>query len=354
MRRLSTISLAVGLTLVAATCSSESSDSATATDSESSTSTSTSTTSTSTTASTTTTTTTTTIPGPEASTVDELLALDRPVSIAHAGGDQAYPHSTMFAYKEAAKAGVDVLEMDVQLTADGVLIVQHDATLDKTTETTGPVIDRTLAELQALDNAYWFAPAQWPNHDLPVESYIYRGVRTGAVEPPEGYTADDFAITTFEAVSTAFPDHVLDIEIKFTEVADGTAVASALAQALVDLNRTESAIVTSFSEELMVEFRKSSPSVVTSPGQDALLAWYLADTPFQPSDRIVQIPPFYEGQLIIEPITVGRAHDAGLEIWAWMDDAATQENADYYQTLLDLQIDGIIAGQPAALVALLD
>ena len=52
-----------------------------------------------------------------------------------------------------------MLELDVQLSADGVLVVQHDETVDKTTEATGPVVGQTLAELRALDNAYWFSPS---------------------------------------------------------------------------------------------------------------------------------------------------------------------------------------------------
>ena len=98
-----------------------------------------------------TTTTTMPLPRPEASTLDGLLALGRPLVIAHAGGDQDHPHSTTYAYSRSAAAGADVLELDVQLTADGVLIVQHDDTVDRTTVTTGPVAELTLAEIQALD-----------------------------------------------------------------------------------------------------------------------------------------------------------------------------------------------------------
>jgi hypothetical protein len=62
------------------------------------------------------------IPAPEATTVGELLALDRPVMLAHAGGDFDGPHSTLFAFTEAVIAGIDALEMDVRLSSDGVLM----------------------------------------------------------------------------------------------------------------------------------------------------------------------------------------------------------------------------------------
>ena len=55
---------------------------------------------------------------------------------------------------------------------------------------------------------------QWRSQREPVDAYVWRGVRTGQVEPPETYTADDFRVETFRSVAEAFPDHVLDIEIK--------------------------------------------------------------------------------------------------------------------------------------------
>src|SRR5690606_11840272 len=71
---------------------------------------------------------------PDASTVAEVLGLDRPVVLAHAGGDDIHPHDTPFGFDRSAAAGVDVLDMDVQLSSDGVLVVQHDDTVDRTTE----------------------------------------------------------------------------------------------------------------------------------------------------------------------------------------------------------------------------
>ena len=114
-------------------------------------------------------------PDERRATIDGLLELGLPLNIAHAGGDQAAPHSTLFAMAQAVEAGASVLELDVQLTGDGVLIVQHDDTVDRTTEATGPVADLTLAEIKALDNAYWFSPECWPCQDRPLEEYIYRG-----------------------------------------------------------------------------------------------------------------------------------------------------------------------------------
>ncbi len=98
-------------------------------------------------------TTTTTIAKPDATTVEETLALGRPVVLAHASGENIHPHSTPFGYADAVDQGVDILDFDLQMTKDGVLIVHHDDTIDRTTNSTGKVADLTYAELLVLDNA---------------------------------------------------------------------------------------------------------------------------------------------------------------------------------------------------------
>ena len=87
--------------------------------------------------------------------------VDRPLVIAHAGGDLEAPHSTMYGFKRADAMGADVLEMDVRLSRDGVLIIQHDPLLDRTTKKTGPAVEQSAAELAKLDNAYWFTGGCW-------------------------------------------------------------------------------------------------------------------------------------------------------------------------------------------------
>lgn len=340
----------VVLAVLAAACSDDTDDAAPTT-------TTTSTTTTSTTTSTTTTTTTLptiAIPVPEASTVDDVLALDRPVVIGHAGGDQSWPHSTMYAFREAALAGTDVLEMDVQLTGDGVLVVQHDDTVDRTTETTGRVRDLTYDELQALDNAYWWSD-EWSSHERPDEAYIHRGIRTGEVAPPDGYTGDDFRVETFEAIATAFPNHVLDVEIKIPSGDDGEddlafAIEGArvLADEIAALGRTDSVIAVSFSDEVMAAFHEFAPEVTTSPGTDQMTAWGLGAGELLPTDRILQVPPFFGDLEVLEvPGLLDKAKAEGLAVWVWPSDAGSQENADYYASLVTTYgIDGIIAGHP--------
>ena len=70
---------------------------------------------------------------------------------AHRGWFSNYPENTMEAFRAAAELGVDQLELDIRVTKDNELVVIHDATVDRTTDGTGLVIEKTLAELKALD-----------------------------------------------------------------------------------------------------------------------------------------------------------------------------------------------------------
>ena len=289
---------------------------------------------------------------PEATTVTDLLALDRPVIIAHAGGDFDWPHSTMYAFTKAALNGADVLEMDVMLSSDGVLMVQHDNTVDRLTNNTGLVSSFTAAELQAMDNAYWFSGGVWSDHELSYDAYIYRGIRTGHQPAPEGFTAEDFRMVTFEEVSRAFPNHVLDVEIKIPESATGEvdmesakAAARELARLIKETGREKSIVVVSFSDEVMTEFRNAIPDVATSPGQDTLVNWYLAGGALDPRDVIMQAPPVYEGVEVLTQETFDRAHADNRAVWVWMNDSA-QETTEYYNKLVALGADGLLISSP--------
>ncbi len=286
----------------------------------------------------------------EAASIDRLLARDDVLAIAHAGGDQSAPHSTLYAYGEAVAAGVDVLELDVLTTADGMVVVQHDLTVDGTTNSTGAVADLTLEELDALDNAYWFSPACWPCRDLPDADYLWRGVRTGDKEPPVGYSADDFSVATLREVVERFPGLPLDIEIK-GEGDQAFVVAEALAAELADLDRLDSTVVVSFDDAVIDRFHELAPSVAVSPGLERLTAWVLLGTELEEHFRIIQIPPFAEGLEVATAERIATAHEQGLAVWVWPDDAATQENEAFYRELVARGADGIIAGRPDEVVA---
>lgn len=75
---------------------------------------------------------------------------------AHRGSRINRPENTLIAFEEALRVGVDGIELDVQLTKDGEIVVIHDETVDRTTSGKGYVGDMTLAELKQLDAGSWF------------------------------------------------------------------------------------------------------------------------------------------------------------------------------------------------------
>jgi len=280
-------------------------------------------------------------------TIDELMQLGRPIVLAHAGGEDQHPHSTPFAFAESAAAHVDMLDFDVQLSKDGVLVVQHDDTVERTTNGTGNVADMTYDELAALDNAYWFT-ADCVCTGQPDAAYVYRGVRTGAKPPPAGYTADDFVIPRFADIVRRFPDLPLNIEIKGTgDLA--IAAAKELATELSDLDRLDNAVVTSFDDAVVTAFAGFAPTVELTPGLGLSSAWVLDDTPLPSGMRILQLPPVFSDIDVLTPETIAKSHAAGYVIWVWPNDRSL-ENLASYKRFLKQGMDGLNANFPAVAV----
>lgn len=91
--------------------------------------------------------------------------------IAHRGNSSAAPENTLAAFREAMEMGADGVEFDVQLSSDGVPVVIHDETLERTTPGAGKVAHHTGQELTALDAGGWFSP-QFLGESLPSLSRV--------------------------------------------------------------------------------------------------------------------------------------------------------------------------------------
>lgn len=75
----------------------------------------------------------------------------------HRGYSRKYPENTLLSFQAAIELGVDMLELDLHLSADGVVMIMHDNTLERTTNGTGLLRDKTCAELKELDAGGWKA-----------------------------------------------------------------------------------------------------------------------------------------------------------------------------------------------------
>lgn len=115
-----------------------------------------------------------------------------PLHIAHRGGALLAPENTLVAFRSAVERyHTDMLELDVQPTADGELVVFHDDTLDRCTDGSGPVAARTLEEIRKLDAGYRFSRDG---------AFPFRGQGVG--------------VPTLREVLRAFPDLRLNVELK--------------------------------------------------------------------------------------------------------------------------------------------
>ena len=308
-------------------------------------------TSTSTTTSTTSTTsTTTTVPAPPPATIADLLGLKRPIVLAHTGGEDEFPGSTLFAFGESMKAGVDMLDLNVRLTGDGVVIIQHSDTVDRTTNGTGAVVDMDLAAVQALDNAYWFTSG-CTCKDRPESDYVYRGIRTGERPAPPGYTPDDFAVPTLQSLVERYPDVPLNVEIE-GDGERGAATAAATVTLLTQLGRMDATVFSAFDDGVVAVLEQLAPTAEISPGLSASAGWVLNSTPLPAGQRILQLPPAYDGIDVLTPEVVERSHAAGYLIWVWPDNSAL-ENQQAYLDFLNQGMDGLNINFPAQGVAAL-
>jgi glycerophosphoryl diester phosphodiesterase len=287
-----------------------------------------------------------------AKTVDGVLALGRPVVLGHAAGEYVAPHSTLYGFAESVNAGVDVIDIDLQRTSDDVLVVQHDDNTKRTTESDLKVQDITFDQIHALDNGYWFAESCATTcTGKPDSDYIFRGMRTGQVAPPDGYTAEDFAVPRFSDVAERWPDYVLNIEIK-GDAPDAFRTADLLAAEITRLDIADSVVVTSFKDDVIAHFHELLPDVMMSPGLDTLTAFVLAGGSIPMWEKILQVPPDYQGVEVFTPAYVEKTKAGGYINWVWPNGDGEDEAG--YLDLFTRGADGINASNPAAGVAALN
>ena len=153
--------------------------------------------------------------------------MPNPLITAHAACRGHAPENTLAGIHTALELGADAIEIDVRCTRDGTPVLLHDATVDRTTDGSGPVSGKTLAEIQKLDAGLWFGPDHAP---------AYAG------EP----------IHTLAEVLQAYKGRLhLHIEIKARDARAG------LARRTIDMVRghglTEGATITSFHKHWLQE-----------------------------------------------------------------------------------------------------
>ena len=262
----------------------------------------------------------------------------RLIAYAHQGGAWERPSSTLFAIDRAVAAGATGIELDVHATADGELVVCHDATVDRTTAATGNIASFTLAELRELDFSYWFIPGGDVTPGHPEADYPYRGRAPG--DPR-------FGIASLRQVLEQFPGVVLNLDIKQTAPVVAP-YEETLARLLAEFERTDDVIVASFLDTATDAFRTFAPGVPTSAGTSATAEFWRAvrhghAIPHIPAVAY-QVPERMGDLVVVDEAFVEVAHQNGKAVHVW-----TVNDATAMERLVGIGVDGIISDLPSTL-----
>jgi glycerophosphoryl diester phosphodiesterase len=242
----------------------------------------------------------------------------RPLVFAHRGGCALGPENTIAAFDLGLQAGADGLELDVHLSADGIPVVHHDITLDRTTSHTGPLAARTAAELARVDAGYHFTS----NGAFP---FRQQGV----------------GIPTLREVLLRYRQAPIVIEMKVDTPEIGVAVARDVAAA----DAVDRVCLAGYGARSAGAARAALPGAATSATHaEVRLAVYrgLAHWPVRDvSYGGYQVPERNGLIRIVSPRFVREAHSAGLKVHVWTVD----EEPDM-RRLLNWGVDGLISNRP--------
>ncbi len=133
-------------------------------------------------------------------------SLKLPVIFAHRGASAQAPENTLAAFKLAAEQGGPAIELDAKLSADGEVMVMHDATVDRTTDGSGRVGSLTLAELKKLDAGAKFN-IQYKGEPIPTLGEVFEQVGKQLVINVE--------LTNYASPLDHLPDKVVELVKKF-------------------------------------------------------------------------------------------------------------------------------------------
>ncbi len=248
-----------------------------------------------------------------------------PLVYAHRGGALLRPENTLAAFDHGLALGADGLELDVHLSRDGVVVVHHDAMLDRTTDRRGPIAGCTAAELDRVDAGYWFTPAGG-------DGYPFRG--------------QGIAVPRLREVLERYPAVPLIVELKVNQ--------EALAERAVDEVRAagaeERVVFGSFGRRVLAAVRRRAPRIRTGASRGearwalyrSWLRWPLGDAPY----RDLQLPERSGSTTVVSPRFVDYVHRAGLPLNVW-----TVNDPGDVRRLASWGVDGIISDRPDLAVA---
>lgn len=256
----------------------------------------------------------------------------RPLVYAHRGGAALRPENTIAAFDYGLSLGADGLEFDVRLSRDGIVVVHHDDTLERTTNARGPVSSLTADELARVDAAHWFTPAETGRRRDAPRSFPYRG---------QGHS-----VPRLRQVLARYPGVPLIIELK---VNDPELARLALEDVRAE-KATDRVAFGSFGWRVLRATRRLDPQVATGASREEVrlalyrswVRWPLGKEAY----REFQVPERSGPTRIVSRHFIAHAHRAGLVVKVW----TVNEPADM-RRLLEWGVDALISDRPDLAVA---
>ncbi|MGH7837862.1 MAG: glycerophosphodiester phosphodiesterase [Candidatus Binataceae bacterium] len=256
----------------------------------------------------------------------EFFKLARPRVFAHRGASGDYPENTLAAFRAAVEGGAPYIELDVQMTRDGAIVVLHDDDLSRVADRDGVVAEMKLAKVQAADAGYNFS-------------------LDGRIFP---FRAQGVRVPTLDEVLNAFPQQCFIIEIKQTT----PSLVIPMLELLERSGMTRRVLVASEHQAPLDEVRRLAPAIPTNFSTGEVGAFFKSIAPNAPSyapvGAALQIPPEHLSWKLVTPESVAAAHRMAVEVHVW----TVNEQAEMRQ-MLALGVDGIITDYPGRLLELL-
>jgi glycerophosphoryl diester phosphodiesterase len=250
----------------------------------------------------------------------------RPLVFAHRGGSALGPENTLAAFDLGLQSGADGLELDVHLAADGIPVVHHDDTLDRTTSGSGPLAALTAAELARIDAGCRFARG---------DEFPFRNQGVG--------------IPSLREVLRRYPDVPITVELK----ADSAELGEAVAQEVRLAAAVDRVCVAAFDSRSVAAARRALPEVATSASRTEVRRAVIRGFARLPVRRApyggYQVPERNGRVHIVTPRFVRDAHEAGFKVHVW-----TVDEEQDMRRLLAWGVDGLISDRPDLAVRVRD
>ena len=228
--------------------------------------------------------------------------------IAHRGNMSVSPENTLSAFQSALDVEADMMELDVQLTRDGQVVVVHDEWLGRTLPGEGKIGEMTLAEIQGLDAGRWFDPA-FAGERAPSLGEVLSLLRAGQTK--------------------------LNVELKTNRYPYPGLVERVVAL-VREADMVERVVLASFNHKTLLEVRQQAPEISCAALVEIQLAepWeYLLRHGFQ---------ALHAERYVCSAEDVQECHHRGLAVRVW-----TVNEQAAAQKMFEMGVDGIITNKPA-------